>query len=40
VQTLCKLLDAPLLGIVPFSIGTTKTEADCLDLQVLENSLR
>jgi dethiobiotin synthetase len=40
VQTLCKRLDAPLLGIVPFSIGTTKTEAACLDLQVLENSLR
>jgi len=40
VQTLCKRLDAPLLGIVPFAIGTTKTVAACLDLQVLENSLR
>lgn len=40
VQTLCKRLDAPLLGIVQFAIGTTRTEAACLDLQVLENSFR
>ncbi|MBI3529801.1 MAG: dethiobiotin synthase [Betaproteobacteria bacterium] len=40
VQTLCKRLDAPLLGIVPFAVGTTEAEASCLDLQVLENSFR
>jgi dethiobiotin synthetase len=40
VQTLCKRLDAPLLGIVPFAVRTTEAEASCLDLQVLENRLR
>ena len=40
VQTLCKRLDAPLLGVVPFAVRTTEAEASCLDLQVLENSLR
>jgi dethiobiotin synthetase len=40
VQTLCERLDAPLLGIVPFAVRTTEAEASCLDLQVLENSLR
>ena len=40
VQTLCKRLDAPLLGIVPFALGTTEARASCLDLQVLENNLR
>ena len=40
VQTLCKRLDAPLLGIVPFAVSTTEAEASCLDLQVLENSFR
>jgi dethiobiotin synthetase len=40
VQTLCKRLDAPLLGIVPFAFGTTEARASCLDLQALENSLR
>ncbi|HEV8644760.1 MAG TPA: dethiobiotin synthase [Burkholderiales bacterium] len=40
VQTLCKRLNAPLLGIVPFAVRTTEAEASYLDLQVLENSLR
>ncbi len=40
VQTLCKRLDAPLLGILPFALRTTEAEASCLDLQVLENSFR
>lgn len=40
VQTLCKRLGAPLLGIVPFALRTTETEPSCLDLQVLEESFR
>jgi len=40
VQTLCKRLDAPLLGIVPFAARTTEAEPSCLDLQVLEESFR
>ena len=40
VQTLCKRLDAPLLGIVPFAVRTTEAEPSCLDLQVLEESFR
>ena len=40
VQTLCKRLDAPLLGIFPFEFKTTEAQASCLDLQVLENRLR
>jgi len=36
VQTLCKRLDAPLLGIVPFAVRTTEAEPSCLDLEVLE----
>jgi dethiobiotin synthetase len=40
VQTLCKRLDAPLLGIVPFAVRTTEAEPSCLDLQLLDNSLR
>lgn len=40
VKTLRKRLDAPLLGIVPFALTTTETGASCLDMQVLENSLR
>ena len=40
VQTLCKRLDAPLLGIVPFAAMTTEAAASCIDLQLLENSLR
>jgi dethiobiotin synthetase len=39
-QTLCKRLDAPLLGIVPFAVRTTEAEPSCLDLQVLEESFR
>ena len=40
VETLRKRLDAPLLGIVPFAFGTTEARASCLDMQVLETSLR
>lgn len=40
VQTLCKRLDAPLLGIVPFEITTAGADASCLDLQLLEKNLR
>ena len=40
VQTLCKRLDAPLLGIVPFAVRSADAEASCLDLRVLEDSLR
>jgi dethiobiotin synthetase len=40
VQTLCKRLEAPLLGVVPFAVRTTEAEPSCLDLQLLDNSLR
>jgi len=40
VQTLCKRLGAPLLGIVPFAARTTEAEPSGLDLQVLEESFR
>ncbi len=40
VQTLCKRLDAPLLGIVPFAVRPTEAEPPWLNLRLLENGLR
>ncbi len=40
VQALCKRIDAPLLGIVPFAVRSTEAEDSILDLQVLEDRLR
>lgn len=40
VQTLRERLGAPLLGTVPFGVEDAEAAASCLDLQVLENSLR
>ena len=40
VQALCKRIDAPLLGIVPFAVRSTEAEDPILDLQVLEDRLR
>ena len=40
VQTLCERLDALLLGVVEFAVRTIEAETSCLDLQMLDNSLR
>jgi len=40
VQILRERLGAPLLGTVPFGVEDAEAAASCLDLQVLENSLR
>ena len=40
VQALCKRIDAPMLGIVPFAVRSTEAEDSFPDLQVLEDRLR